>query len=207
VSPSYSAHVSLEAIERVRTRYALPSSYLLYVGRLEPRKNLPRLLDAYRRLVGRTPSLPPLILAGAPGWHWRETEPAIRRLGSAVKMLGYVAEDDLPALYAQARIFVYPSLYEGFGIPVLEALACGTPTITSNRSSTAEVAGGAAELVDPYDVADISAAIGRLLDNDLRRDELRRKGLARAAQFSWDRTATLTRDSYARTMGDRRAAP
>jgi glycosyltransferase involved in cell wall biosynthesis len=203
VSPDYRADVPPASIGQVRARYGLPASYVLYVGRLEPRKNLPRLVDAYEKLVRRSPAAPRLVLAGAPGWHWRETEASIRRLGSTVKTLGYVPEVDLPALYAGAVVFLYPSLYEGFGIPVLEALACGVPTITSSRSATAEVAGDAAELVDPHDADDIARALSRLLEDPARREELRRRGLARAAEYSWDRTAALTRDSYLRAVNGR----
>jgi len=206
VSPQYRPDIPPVSVEQARARYGLPAEYVLYVGRLEPRKNLPRLVDAYEQLVRRFPAAPLLVLAGAPGWHWKETEASIRRLGSTVKTLGYVPEEDLPALYAGAVVFLYPSLYEGFGIPVLEALACGVPTITSAKSATAEVAGDAAELINPYDADDISRALTRLLEDPARRKELRRRGLARASEYSWDRTAALTRDSYVRAVNERIAS-
>jgi glycosyltransferase involved in cell wall biosynthesis len=203
VSPRYRPDVASESVAQVRVRYGLPADYVLYVGRLEPRKNLPRLVDAYEQVLRRFPAAPLLVLAGAPGWHWRETEASIRRLGSRVKTLGYVPEDDLPALYTGAGVFLYPSLYEGFGIPVLEAFACGVPTITSSTSATAEVAGDAAELVNPRDAGDISRALTRLLEDPGRREELRRRALARASGYSWERTAALTRDSYLRALDER----
>jgi glycosyltransferase involved in cell wall biosynthesis len=200
VSAAYHPNQPEDTIEALRQRYGLPREYLLYVGRLEPRKNLPRLLAAYEHVLGRKPEMPPLVLAGAPGWHWAGLEKALQRLGSRTIQLGYVPESDLPALYGGATIFIYPSMYEGFGIPVLEALSCGTPTITSNVSSMPEVVADAAELIDPHSTADIAAAMERLLTDAKRREELREKGLRRASAFSWDHTARLTMDSYLRAI-------
>jgi glycosyltransferase involved in cell wall biosynthesis len=196
VSDAYSPHVSADVVRAVRDRYELPAEYLLYVGRLEPRKNLPRLIEAYERLLTRRPSTPPLVLAGAPGWHGHDLRRALRRLSAHVVPIGYVPEEFLPALYVGARLFVYPSLYEGFGIPVLEALSCGVPTITSNASSMAEVADGAAELIDPTSTDALLTALERLLTDAARCLELRELGLQRARSFSWDATARSTRDSY-----------
>lgn len=196
VSPAYREDVDPATIADVRKRYDLPAEYVLYVGRLEPRKNLPRLLQAYGILAARRPSIPPLVLAGAPGWHRAELDAAVRRLADRVRLLGYVPEADLPALYVGACVFVYPSLYEGFGIPVLEALSCGVPTITSGVSSMREVAGAAAELIDPLDTSQIAAAIERLLEDTGRQLELKSRARDRARDFSWDTTAALTRESY-----------
>lgn len=196
VSDAYNPHVPADVVKEVRQRYALPAEYLLYVGRLEPRKNLPRLLEAYERLVTRRPSTPPLVLAGAPGWHGHDFQQALRRLSAHVVAIGYVPEEILPALYVGARLFVYPSLYEGFGIPVLEALSCGVPTITSDVSSMAEVAAGAAELIDPTRTDTLVTVMERLLTDAARCLELRELGLQRARSFSWDSTARCTRDSY-----------
>lgn len=204
VSAAYSPNVPANVVAQVRHRYELPDAYILYVGRLEPRKNLPRLLESYRQLVSRMPSAPPLVLAGARGWHRHELDITLGRLQPRVMTLGYVPEPDLPAVYAGALLFVYPSLYEGFGIPVLEALSCGVPTITSKVSSMAEVAGDAAELVDPASTADILKAMERLLADTGRRAELRARGLERAKSFSWDSTARLTRESYLRAIHDSR---
>jgi glycosyltransferase involved in cell wall biosynthesis len=155
--------------------------YLLSVGTLEPRKNLPRLIEA---AAGRR-----LVLVGARGWEAGEIEAAARAADTDVALLGRVGDDELVALYQGAEAFCYPSLYEGFGLPVLEALAAGVPVVTSNVSSLPEVAGDAAVLVDPLDVGSIRAGI----DEALRRaEELRAAGPRQAAGFSWERTARET---------------
>lgn len=194
----------------VRRRYALPDKYILFVGTLEPRKNLPRLLTAYEQLARRG-AIPPLVLVGARGWHTEEldTRLASAREHGTVLELGYVPEADLPAVYAGCAVFVYPSLYEGFGIPVAEGLACGVPVITSNRSSMPEVAGEAALLVDPFSVDEMSRAIQHVLTDDAFSAELRRRGLARAARLSWRQTAESSVECYERafaswTSGSRR---
>jgi glycosyltransferase involved in cell wall biosynthesis len=200
VSKAYRPDVDAKLVDAARQRYRLPDQYLLFVGRLEPRKNLPRLLDAYAALSQKDPSVPVLVLAGARGWHSAALDTRLARLGKRVHLLGYVPEKDLPAVYRGALLFVYPSLYEGFGIPVLEALSCGVPTITSNVSSMPEVAGDAAELVDPVQTIALERAIERLLHDEGRRSELRVKGVRRASQFSWERTARLTTASYYRAF-------
>jgi glycosyltransferase involved in cell wall biosynthesis len=206
VSDAYRPLSSPE-LEAVRRRYNLPPAYILFVGRLEPRKNVPRLLDAYTMLLQDGIDVPPLVLAGAKGWHMRALDERLRQLTGRVNLLGYVLESDLPAVYAGARLFVYPSVYEGFGIPVLEALSCGVPTITSNVSSMPEVAGDAAELIDPYDTNALRGAMARLIRDDQRCAELRRSALRRASTFSWDRTARLTAEAYARAFDQWRRQP
>jgi glycosyltransferase involved in cell wall biosynthesis len=148
---------------------------------------------------------PQLVLVGQQGWLVGPLEQKVRHLAAdgIVKLTGYVPRADLPALYAGAAAFAYPSLYEGFGLPVLEALACGTPTLTSRSSSLPEVAGDAAVLVDPTSVDSIAAGLSRLLlDTDAARN-LRRRGPARAAAFSWDATARRTLDVYAGAVAHR----
>ena len=201
--PQFRTDHPLEAIADVRRRYDLPERFVLFVGRLEPRKNVPRLLEAYRHLRAAMPGAPPLVLAGAPGWHSSALMAELRRAPQVIA-LGYVSDTDLPLLYAAATVFVYPSIYEGFGIPVLEALATGTPTITSGRSSMPEVAGDAALLVDPEDPLELAAAMCRLLTDDAVRADLRRRGPIRARHFSWDRTARLTVASYMKAVSDKR---
>ncbi len=165
-------------IDRVRRRYRLPDDFVLFVGTLEPRKNLSRLVDA----LDGGPL--PLVVAGADGWGDR---PDLDR--SYVLPIGFVDADDLPALYAAAAVFAYPSEREGFGLPVGEAMAQGAPVVTSQGTSTEEVAGGAAVLVDPFDVTDIRRGVDEALE---RRAELADAGRARAAQLTWSATADAT---------------
>ena len=184
-------------IARVRRKYGLPQRFILSVGSLEPGKNRRRLLHALRgaRASGFDYAL---AIAGQPAWR-HEDEPALaERLGiaDAVRFLGYVPDEDMPALYSGATLLAFPSLYEGFGLPVLEAMACGTPVLTSQGSATEEVAGGAAALADPRSQSSIEGALVRLLADDGERSRLRDLGLERAAQFSWERTARDTLSVY-----------
>ncbi len=173
----------------VRTRHALPKEYVLFVGTLEPRKNLPRLLDAHASL-GNT--VPPLVVAGAAGWG---DDDLTERLAAApnVIFVGHVADADLPAIYAGASVLCYPSLMEGFGMPVLEAMSHGTAVVTSLGTSTEEVAGGAAVLVNPLDTQSIADGIRDALD---RRHELSQLGTERAKGATWESTATLVVRAY-----------
>lgn len=172
-------------IEEARRRLGLPREYLLFVGTVEPRKNLARLVDA----LSRRADLPPLVVAGAQGWG--DARPG--SAGSTVRWLGHVDERLLPALYRGASAFVYPSLWEGFGLPVLEAMSQGTPVVTSAGVSTEEVAGGAAVLVDPVDDGSIIDGVDRALRDAVA---LRGLGLARAAEMTWQRAAALTAAAY-----------
>lgn len=176
--------------------------YLLHVGTLEPRKNLARVLRAFARIAPRLPEAM-FVVAGPPGWdHGAARREAARaRLGARVVFLGYVPEAELPRLYTHAAALVYPSLYEGFGLPVVEAMACGAPVLTSLTSSTAEIGYGAALLVDPLDEPGIAATMAALLTDARLRAELREKGLVRAASFTWDRTARATVEAYREAAG------
>jgi glycosyltransferase involved in cell wall biosynthesis len=180
-----------------RERYGIGAEYVLYIGTIEPRKNLSNLVAAFAALSGKYPSLL-LAIAGMKGWMFEGLfkQVAALGLGSRVIFAGYVAEEDKPYLIAGAKAFAYPSLYEGFGIPVLEALACGTPTVTSNLSSIPEVAGDAALLVDPCDAGQISEALDRILSEEALRDSLRAASLEQAAKFTWSKTAESTLQSY-----------
>ena len=195
-APAY-APADGAAMASLRQRYGLPNRYLLSVGSLEPGKNRARLIEAYARLHHEGIDVP-LMVAGQRAWNYEGDFELVRRLGldQQVRFLGYVPDEDLPALYSGALLLAFPSLYEGFGLPVLEAMACGTPVLTSNVSATAEVAGDAALLVDPRSVDGLTSALGRLLTDDALRAELRRRGLARAAEFSWERTARETLTVY-----------
>jgi glycosyltransferase involved in cell wall biosynthesis len=168
----------------VRRRLRLPDAFLLFVGTLEPRKNLVRLLEALHRL----PDAPPLVLAGRRGWLYDDAFAAVERLDlqERVHWLDFVADADLPALYNLAEAFVYPSLYEGFGLPVAEALACGTPVVTSRLASLPEVASDAAVLVDPLESTSIAAGIRQALEASRR---LREAGPAQVSRFRWEAAA------------------
>ncbi len=192
--------MELEAARRtLAERFGLAGSFALSVGTLEPRKNIARLIDAYAGLAPDLRRRVPLALVGGDGWKrdavfagdWPDF---VRRLGS-------VSEEDLVALYNAASLVAYPSLVEGFGLPVVEAMACGTPVLTSDRSSLAEVAADAALLVDPLDVAAIRRGLDDLLRTRSLRSHYRRAGLARAAAFSWRRAAEEVIDIYAEVAG------
>ena len=187
----------------VRQEHDLPEQYILYLGSNKPHKNLARLIEAFSRITFHASRFT-LVIAGV--WDPRYPEARQRAeslaLGKAVRFLGPVAERDLPALYSGATLFTFPSEYEGFGLPVLEAMACGTPVACSNISSLPEVVGDAALTFDPTNTNAIANALNRLLsDTDLRAD-LRERGLRQAAQFSWERTARDTLAVYRQTVRD-----
>ena len=189
------------SLREVAAKYGLPPRYVLAVGTLEPRKNLTTLLEAFARLR-RAAAIDPalrIVLAGARGWLEEPIFQTVRSLGleQVVCFPGFIDDDDLPAVYSGAAVFVFPSLYEGFGLPLLEAMACGVPVITSNISSMPEVAGDAAMLVDPRNVDGLAAAIAQVLRDEALRDRLRGAGIARARQFSWETAARQTLDAYA----------
>jgi glycosyltransferase involved in cell wall biosynthesis len=194
VDPAYfNSHVHAQAI---REKYGL-GRYILFVGTLQYRKNLPRLIEAFAH-VKRTHQIPhKLVLAGRDGWGAELVYAAIKEQGveSEVLLPGYVPESDLPGLYAGADVFVYPSLHEGFGIPLLEAMASGTVVLASPLFSIPEVAGDAV-YVDPYNVSDMAAGLWRALDDDALRAHLVANGVTRAASFSWQRMAVETFDFY-----------
>ncbi|WP_099865287.1 glycosyltransferase family 4 protein [Pararhizobium haloflavum] len=185
------------------TRYGLGyGAYALFVGNLEPRKNLERLLDAWEKLPPGVARALPLVVAGGGGWH---NEQLIARLDAAVaagtvKRLGYIPSAELPILVGGARFFAFPSLYEGFGLPILEAMASGVPVLTSDRASMPEVSGGAALLTDPEDAEQIASGLERLAHDDALCADLSARGLERAGMFSWQRCADQTFETYERAM-------
>ena len=185
-------------IAAIRQHYRLPDAYLLAVGNLQPRKNLRRLIEAFAALRRDGRITAKLVLVGKTLWRESEIFAAIQGYGLETEVIatGYVPEDDLPAIYSAAAAFVYPSLYEGFGLPPLEAMACGTPVVTSNTSSLPEVVGDAALTVEPTATGDLARAIGRVLSDDTLRQDLITRGIARARLFSWERAATHTREVY-----------
>ncbi|MBA2732443.1 MAG: glycosyltransferase family 4 protein [Acidobacteria bacterium] len=192
-------------IRRVRELYNIEGNYILAVGSIQPRKNLAHLIAAYADLRRARPhaNLPKLVLAGKKAWLYDETLRAIEEygLGDLTVLTGYVSDADLPALYTGALCFVYPSYFEGFGLPPLEAMQCGTPVITGNRTSLPEVVHDAGLLVDPFDKDALVSALASLIDGSDLRVRLRVKGLERARHFSWRETARLTLQAYKRATG------
>jgi alpha-1,3-rhamnosyl/mannosyltransferase len=187
------------AIAALRQRHGLPARFTLYLGSNKPHKNLERLLAAWTAL----PESELLVVAGV----WDERYPRPRQLVAehglehAVRFLGRVAEAELPALYSAATLFVFPSLYEGFGLPVVEALACGTPVACSDRSSLPEAAGEAARYFDPEDAGAIALAVSRLLADERQRAALAAQAVEQAARFSGEKTAAATLDVYRAAAG------
>jgi alpha-1,3-rhamnosyl/mannosyltransferase len=175
-----------------------PGGYVLFVGTIEPRKNIAALLDAYALLPDAFRRRWPLVLAGYQGWNSAAIHERIAQCQHAgwLHYLGFTAAQDLPPLMAGARLFAFPSLYEGFGLPVLEALASGVPVVCSNASSLPEVAGDAAAMCDPGDTEQLAALIAMGVEDESWRESARRKGLARAACFSWERCARETVEAY-----------
>jgi len=179
----------------VRRKYGLPENYLLYLGGFDQRKNVPTLLKAFAQLITLHASRVHLVIAGRlperGSDFFPDPRPIVQELGieERVVFTGWVPEEDKPALYSGARAFVFPSLYEGFGLPPLEALACGTPVVASNRGSLPEIVGEGGLLLAPDDIEGLVEAMERLLNDEALWEDLRRKGLAHAARFSWERTA------------------
>ncbi|MGE0129585.1 MAG: glycosyltransferase family 4 protein [Blastocatellales bacterium] len=189
--------------EQIRQRFGVSRDFLLAVGSLQPRKNLVRLIRAYSKLRSeREDFTPQLVIVGRKLWLTDGIFDEVNRQRWAddVILTGYVADEDLPALYRAARAFVYPSLFEGFGLPPLEAMACGTPVVTSGVSSLPEVTGDAALLIDPNDEQALANALIEILNNERLRVELREKGIAQAGKFTWrdaaEKTLRLYRESF-----------
>ncbi len=179
-------------------RYHLPDMYVLFVGTFEPRKNIAGLLDAYHILRGDLPDVPPLVLAGRRGWLYEDIFAKVDtlHLKDHVIWIENAPSEDLPAIYSGAAVLVLPSFYEGFGLTALEAMACGTPPVVANRSSLPEVVGDAGLLVNPDDPAQMADTIKRLLQDNALRTRLREAGLARAALFTWRKTAQTILHTY-----------
>lgn len=179
-----------EEIAAIREELGCPEGYLFYAGTLEPRKNLDRLLTVWEGLRRENPRTPPLLLAGSSGWHSSALVRRIEALGSlGLRHLGRLPRAELRRTFQGASAFLYPSLYEGFGLPPLEAMACGVPVVASSSSSLPEVVGDAGLLIDPFDLDGWAGAIHKLLDDPALATDLRQRGLERARELTWDRTA------------------
>jgi glycosyltransferase involved in cell wall biosynthesis len=205
-APSYHPLDDPPRMAAVRAKYSLPDRFVLNVGALEPGKNQATLLRAFQRLQGHNLSHR-LVIAGPPAWRYERLLRLVDKLGLADQVLfpGYVAAEDLPALYNLADLFVFPSLYEGFGLPPLEAMACGLPVVASTAPALREVLDGAALLVPPLDVNALAEAMASVLDNPDVSARLREAGLHRAALFSWERTARETAAVYREAVAGREA--
>jgi glycosyltransferase involved in cell wall biosynthesis len=189
--------------DKLRRKLGLPGRFVLHVGTLEPRKNLERLVQAYARVAGGRDVA--LVLAGRRGWLYapilRAAEEANRQEGARVILVDYVYDDDLPLLYNMAEVFAYPSVYEGFGLPAAEAMACGTPTLVSHDGALAEVVGEAAVKVDGQSVESIAEGLARLLDDSGLRARLGEAGPGQVAPFTWDEAARRVLGIYERLGG------
>ena len=208
-APAFRRVTDAVELDRVRRRYQLRERIILYVGTIEPRKNLPLLIEGFarRRNSGELPHQ--LVCVGPYGWLSRDIEDLIERLNveDAIQFTGYVPFEELPALYSLAEMFVFPSIYEGFGLPVIEAMACGTPVITGNVAALAEIAGQAVEHVDRPDADTLGAAMVALANNRVRREQLAAHGVRRARTFSWARAARETLKIYWQAVSGEAAAP
>jgi glycosyltransferase involved in cell wall biosynthesis len=202
VNPTFHPIDDPTEFERVRAEYKLPHRFILFFSTIEPRKNLVTLLDAYAELLQQDVSTPPLVVMGRKGWLYQETLAHISVLGLSERVIltDWVRDYDVPAIINLAEVFVFPSLYEGFGLTPLEAMACGTPVISSNASSLPEVIGDAGILIEPRDSAGFAEAMRRVLSDESLQRALRGKGLKQAGRFTWERTARETLRVYERVV-------
>jgi len=189
----------------VRRRLNVGDDFILFVGTIEPRKNLLTLVRAFEEIIRNSASQTQLVIAGDEGWLTGELHGFLKNadFSEHVRLVGYLADDDLRALYSSCRIFVYPSLYEGFGLPLLEAMACGAPVITSNIPSIRETVGDVALLVTPTEVDELARSLIRLLENPTEREQRSAAGKQHASKFSWDKTAAATLDLYRQVISQK----
>ena len=194
--------LSLAEVAIFKQQQNLPDRFILYLGTLEPRKNLSGLIRAYGQLCQLDPTTPPLIVVGGKGWYYQAVFTLVTDLGlqDRVKFPGYVPQAQLPLWYNAASLFLYPSLFEGFGLPVLEAMSCGTPVVTSNISSLPEVAGQAGALVNPNNPAQLAHTMHLILTQPDLQQTMRARGLQQATQFRWDKAAQETIMVYQKVL-------
>jgi glycosyltransferase involved in cell wall biosynthesis len=201
--------LKFDETESVRLRVGAGREFLLAVGTIEPRKNLPALVEAFEEVLRvRASSQLRLVVAGGRGWMSAPVFEAFEKSSARASLVlaGYLGDEDLRALYSSCRAFVYPSVYEGFGLPPLEAMSCGAPVVAGRTPAVSEVTAGAARLFNPRDPSELARALVELLDDEAARRELSDAGLRRAAQFSWERTARMTLEVYAEALKRSRKA-
>ncbi len=204
VNPTLAPVEKSKARAWVEQEYDLHNEYLFYVGKLEARKNIVRLIEAFSKVIAETDFKGDLVLAGRRYWDLDGIDDAVRKFGvkDRVRELGYVPDEHLAPLFSASEFFVFPSLWEGFGFPILEAMACGAPVVTSSVSSLPEIAGGAAVLVDPHSSDSIASGMVEMLSCSNFSEEIRQRGLKRAAEFTWERTAKETLAVYKKAYGN-----
>jgi glycosyltransferase involved in cell wall biosynthesis len=202
-SKTYHAGIGPENIRCVCDKYNIKGQYILYLGTLEPRKNIERLIEAYAQMRDGRTKPPMLVIAGKKGWRFDGIFQRVKDLGLQDRVIftGYVSAPDKPGLLAGARFFCFPSLYEGFGLPPLEAMACGTPTLVSSAASLPEAVGNAALLVDPYSVKSIAQAMEQLCSDTMLWEDLREKGLKQVRRFDWARSSESLYSVYESLTG------
>lgn len=191
-----------QQIQNIREKYNLSEEYILYIGTLEPKKNLVTLIDVYYLLKGKYSIKEKLVIVGAKGWKFNSIFEKVKQLHleNDIIFMGYIADEDLPAIYSGANVFTFPSLYEGFGIPLLEAMQCEVPVVVSNTSCIPEVVDKAAMLVDPYDVEGWAENIYKIISNKILREDLITKGIEQASKFSWEKLANETLAVYEKAL-------
>ncbi|SHK68176.1 Glycosyl transferases group 1 [Anaerocolumna jejuensis DSM 15929] len=200
----YHVNYTETEVQTVKRKYGITGDYLLYLGTLEPRKNIERLIKAYALLIERLHDAPLLVLAGKKGWMYDKILSLVEfyNLQEKIIFTGYIEAAEAPKLLKGSLLFVFPSIYEGFGIPPLEAMACGTPVVVSNQASMPEVIGDAGYYIDPYQVEDICDALQTLLGNDNLRKELSKKGISRAKEFTWSSAVNKLMKIYNKLVWD-----
>jgi len=189
IEARYRPVTEADELRRVRAKYSLPERFVLSVGVLQPRKNIEGLVRAYQRLPGDLRAAYGLVVVGKQGWLMEHLPNLVREAGPGVHFTGYAEDEDLPALYTLAACFAYPSLYEGYGLPPLEAMACGTPVLASNAASLPEVTAGAALYADPTDTEALARSLERLLTDEALRRNLIARGRRRASELTWEGAA------------------
>ncbi|HOK09686.1 MAG TPA: glycosyltransferase family 1 protein [Candidatus Hydrogenedens sp.] len=200
VSDFFKPHTQ-QQIETIRNKYKLPPKYVLYAGTLEPRKNIPYLIEAWSYIADKIPHH--LVIIGRTGWNTYPIEEAIKKskFNERIHRLGYISDIDLPVIISGAEIFIYLSFYEGFGLPPLEAMSCGTPVIASNCGSLNEILEDTALLVEPSDIQQIAEAIYNLCEDNTKRQVMSHNGIIHAQKFTWEKTAQKTIEAYKKCLG------